>query len=215
MERERERGRRIKNCKSREISSLSQLERKIHIPFHSWIDKFDYFHARTMINSSSIIWYCFNCTVSGTSLRGERRLKLSMEHETNFWLQITSHAKWKKPQWAPPIKAVNLEVYLVLNTFLCRLVVYANIAAKWEEKWMETEERARAILEMSDEVWRVFPESFAFRNEIKINVMALNVLQTNFIEFQSRHQPIPALVAFSSACHLKFATSERGKVEFH
>lgn len=51
-----------------------------------------------------------------------------------------------------------------------------------------TEERARAILEMSDEVWRVFRNAFliaslAFISEIKINVIALNVLQTISIEF--------------------------------
>lgn len=47
---------------------------------------------------------------------------------------------------------------------------------------------ARAILEMTDEVWRefqmLFSSSFAFVTEIKINVIALNVLQTIFIGFR-------------------------------
>lgn len=33
------------------LFKYSCLECKIHITFHSWIDKFDYFYARAMINS--------------------------------------------------------------------------------------------------------------------------------------------------------------------
>jgi hypothetical protein len=59
--------------------------------------------------------------------------------------------------------AVNLEIYLVLNTFLCRLAVYANnVGEMKEEKKKSPKTRseckrkkgARAILEMTDEVWR-------------------------------------------------------------
>lgn len=62
-----------------------------------------------------------------------------------------------------------------------------------------TEERAQAILEMSDEVWRVFRNAFliaslAFISEIKINVIALNVLQTIFIEFYHRSRATALLL---------------------
>lgn len=71
-----------------------------------------------------------------------------------------------------------------------------------------TEERAQAILEMSDEVWRVFRNAFliaslAFISEIKINVIALNVLQTIFIEFHHRSR-VAAVLLGSQAVSLRF-----------
>lgn len=53
----------LQTRESEKVFKYSRLECWIHITFHSWIDKFDYFYARAMINSSSIIWYSFNCSV--------------------------------------------------------------------------------------------------------------------------------------------------------
>jgi hypothetical protein len=58
---------------------------------------------------------------------------------------------------------VNLEIYLVLNTFLCRLAIYANNTAENGRKGREPF-KSLSQFEMTDEVWREFSNACSRRS---------------------------------------------------